>query len=85
MLKANMKRQINLAEFVSVCMFLAERGGDVIRDIALKTNYQQQTKQDDSPVTEADLKVQKMIIENFLKDKICFKRTYEFLPSLICL
>lgn len=57
-------QDINLAEFLSVCIYLSEECGKVIRDVAASGNLQTQSKGLDNPVTIADIKVQKTIEDN---------------------
>lgn len=57
------EQQISVAEFLSVAIFLAEESGKVIRHVE-QTGFEALKKGDDSPVTEADIRVQKTIEEN---------------------
>ena len=54
-------KDINIAEFLSVLIFLSEECGKVIRRIESSGELEKITKVDDSPVTLADLQVQKTI------------------------
>ena len=54
---------ISVAEFLSVCIFLAEEGGKVIREVQESGVLETMSKSDSSPVTIADIKVQKTIEE----------------------
>ena len=54
---------INLAEFLSVCIFLSEECGKVIREVEESGILKTMSKTDNSPVTIADIKVQKTIEE----------------------
>ena len=45
-----------LADFVSVCVYLAEKAGEIIRDVHNTGKLDIETKDDESPVTIADLK-----------------------------
>jgi len=56
---------ISVAEFLSVCIYLSEQCGKIIRDVEASGCLQIKTKEgDDSPVTVADVKVQKTIEHN---------------------
>eukprot|EP00347_Sterkiella_histriomuscorum_P016675 403352286 len=56
---------INLAEFLSVCIYLAEESGKIIREVHKSGDIGTQNKDfDQGPVTIADLRVQKNIEEN---------------------
>jgi 3'(2'), 5'-bisphosphate nucleotidase len=58
-------QQINVAEFISVCIYLAEKSGNIIREVHRSNDIGQQIKTaDQSPVTIADLKVQRNIEYN---------------------
>ena len=48
---------ISVAEFLSVCIFLAEEGGKVIREVQESGVLETMSKSDSSPVTIADIKV----------------------------
>jgi 3'-phosphoadenosine 5'-phosphosulfate (PAPS) 3'-phosphatase len=48
-------QDINIAEFLSVLIFLSEECGKVIRRIESSGDLEKITKVDDSPVTMADL------------------------------
>jgi 3'-phosphoadenosine 5'-phosphosulfate (PAPS) 3'-phosphatase len=50
------EQQISVAEFLSVAIFLAEESGKVIRHVE-QTGFEALKKGDDSPVTEADIRV----------------------------
>lgn len=52
---------INLAEFLSVLVFLSEECGKVIRQVESSGELKQMSKSDMSPVTNADLRVQKTL------------------------
>ena len=53
---------INVAEFISVLIHVSEECGKVIRNVAETGGHKKQaSKDDESPVTEADLIVQKTI------------------------
>jgi 3'-phosphoadenosine 5'-phosphosulfate (PAPS) 3'-phosphatase len=54
-------RDINIAEFLSVCIYLSEECGKVIRDVEKMGDLQTKHKGDESPVTVADITVQKTI------------------------
>jgi len=54
-----------VAEFLSVCVYLAERSGDIIRDVEA-TGEKQISMKVDGPVTIADIRAQKTITENLL-------------------
>lgn len=55
---------INVAEFLSVCIFLSEECGKVIRDVWSSGDLKKQEKGKEGPVTIADIRVQKTIEEN---------------------
>ena len=59
---------ISMAEFLSVCIFLSERCGDVIREVHasgdLKIEKKEQVNDTLNPVTIADIRVQKTLEEN---------------------
>lgn len=50
-------QEINLAEFISVLIFLSEECGKIIREVEASGELKTLTKGDNSPVTIADLKV----------------------------
>ena len=56
-------QNISVAEFISVCIFLSEESGKVIREVEESGILKTMSKSDDSPVTIADIKVQKTIEE----------------------
>jgi len=56
---------INVAEFLSVAIFLSEECGKIIRNVKESGDLGQVSKDDTSPVTVADLKVQKTLEVNF--------------------
>lgn len=58
-------QDINLAEFISVLVMLTEQCGSIIRDVQ-KTGFTAKEKGDASPVTQADIRVQKTL-ETVLK------------------
>lgn len=60
---------INLAEFVSVCIYLSEECGKIIREVGDSGDLKKVDKSDLSPTTIADLKVQKTI-------EVCLKGLY---------
>jgi 3'-phosphoadenosine 5'-phosphosulfate (PAPS) 3'-phosphatase len=62
-------KDINIAEFLSVLIFLSEECGKVIRRIESSGELEKITKVDDSPVTLADLQVQKTI-------EVCLQSLY---------
>jgi 3'-phosphoadenosine 5'-phosphosulfate (PAPS) 3'-phosphatase len=64
-------QDISVAEFVSVLIFIAEECGKIIRQVQ-ETGFKALNKDDKSPVTVADLRVQKTI-------EVCLKALY---PSL---
>ena len=51
---------------MSVCIFLAEQCGGVIREVEASGNLQIKIKGPESPVTIADIRVQKTIEENLM-------------------
>ena len=53
-------QEINLAEFISVLVYLTEQCGSIIRDVQ-KTGFTAKEKGDASPVTQADIRVQKTL------------------------
>lgn len=55
---------INLAEFFSVCIFLAEEAGRTIRNVYQSGKLKTEFKEVDDPVTIADFTVQKTIEHN---------------------
>ena len=55
---------INVAEFLSVCIYLSEECGKVIRQVEESGGHQTKQKGVDNPVTVADLKVQKTLEVN---------------------
>ena len=54
---------ISVAEFISVCIFLSEECGKVIRKVKDSGVLETMSKEDKSPVTIADITVQKTIEE----------------------
>ena len=56
--------RIDLAEFLSVCVFLAEEGGRVIRQVEQSHDLQTIDKGDAGPVTIADFIIQRTIEDN---------------------
>ena len=56
-------QNISVAEFLSVCIFLSEECGKVIREVEESGVLKTMSKSDSSPVTIADIKVQKTIEE----------------------
>jgi len=58
-------QDINVAEFLSVLVYLAERSGDIIRDVEASGEKQISMKME-GPVTIADIRAQKTITENLL-------------------
>ena len=58
---AESHQDINLAEFVSVLIYLSEESGKIIREIESSGDLKRCSKDDMSPVTMADLRVQKTI------------------------
>ena len=56
-------QDINVAEFISVCIFLSEECGKVIRQVEESGVLKTMSKDDKSPVTIADITVQKTIEE----------------------
>jgi|Transcript_7219 3'(2'), 5'-bisphosphate nucleotidase len=63
---------ISVAEFLSVCIFLGEECGKIIREVNESSDLKTASKGKDNPVTIADLKVQKTI-------EVCLNALY---PSL---
>ena len=57
------EQHINVAQFLSICIFLAEESGKIIRHVE-QTGFEAVVKTDKSPVTLADITVQKTIEEN---------------------
>ena len=57
---------ISVAEFISVCIFLSEECGKIIREVEESGQLAifQKAKDTSSPVTEADLRVQKTLEVN---------------------
>ena len=53
-----------MADFLSVCIFLSEECGKVIREVEESGQLKTQSKGMAGPVTEADLRVQKTLEEN---------------------
>jgi len=62
-------QEINLAEFASVLIYLAEESGKIIREVEASGDLKKVSKEDMSPVTMADLRVQKSI-------EVCLKHLY---------
>jgi 3'(2'), 5'-bisphosphate nucleotidase len=58
-------QDISVAEFLSVSIFLAEECGKIIREVQESGDLGRKDKSDESPVTMADLRVQKTLEENF--------------------
>jgi 3'(2'), 5'-bisphosphate nucleotidase len=56
--------EISTAEFLSVCCYLAQECGKIIRDVAESDDFKLKEKVDASPVTIADLRVQRTIEDN---------------------
>jgi len=50
-------QDINLAEFVSVLVYLSEECGKIIREVESSGDLKKMDKADASPVTMADLRV----------------------------
>ena len=63
---------ISVAEFMSVCVFLSEECGKIIREVQESGDLKKQEKGKDGPVTIADLRVQKTL-------EVCLNTIY---PSL---
>ena len=58
-------QDISIAEFLSVCINLAEESGKIIRQVYASGNLESKEKdQEQGPVTVADLRVQKTIEYN---------------------
>ena len=55
---------ISVAEFLSVCIFLSEECGKIIREVEVSGDLKTQEKGLDGPVTVADLRVQKTLEVN---------------------
>ena len=53
-----------MAEFLSVCIFLSEESGKVIRQVEESGDLKTKTKGADGPCTIADIRVQKTIEQN---------------------
>ena len=60
---------ISVAEFLSVCVYLSEECGKVIRQVQESGELKTQEKGKDGPVTQADLRVQKTL-------EVCLKELY---------
>ena len=60
---------ISVAEFLSVCIYLSEECGKVIRQVEESGDLKTQEKGKDGPVTVADLRVQKTL-------EVCLKALY---------
>jgi len=56
------QKNINVAEFLSVCIFLSEECGKVIRTVHESGVLQTEAKGVENPVTVADFRVQKTIV-----------------------
>ena len=54
---------IKTAEFLSACIYLSQECGKIIREVALSENFKTKDKSG-SPVTIADLRVQRTIEDN---------------------
>jgi 3'-phosphoadenosine 5'-phosphosulfate (PAPS) 3'-phosphatase len=59
-------QNINVAEFISVLIYLAEESGKIIRQVEESGDLKTQEKGKDGPVTVADIRVQKTIESNLL-------------------
>ena len=59
-------QDINVAEFISVLIYLAEESGKIIRQVEESGDLKTQEKGKDGPVTVADIRVQKTIESNLL-------------------
>ena len=59
-------QDINVAEFISVLIYLAEESGKIIRQVEESGDLKTQEKGKDGPVTLADIRVQKTIESNLL-------------------
>jgi 3'-phosphoadenosine 5'-phosphosulfate (PAPS) 3'-phosphatase len=59
-------QDINVAEFISVLIYLAEESGKIIRQVEESGDLKTQEKGKDGPVTFADIRVQKTIESNLL-------------------
>jgi 3'-phosphoadenosine 5'-phosphosulfate (PAPS) 3'-phosphatase len=55
---------ISVAEFLSVLVFLAEKSGDIIREVEASGEKQTSMKDKEGPVTIADIRAQKTIMHN---------------------
>jgi 3'-phosphoadenosine 5'-phosphosulfate (PAPS) 3'-phosphatase len=55
---------INLAEFMSVCIYLSEECGKIIRHVSESGDLKTIAKGVENPVTIADIRVQKTLEEN---------------------
>ena len=60
---------INVAEFLSVCVYLSEESGKIIRQVEESGQHQTKSKGIENPVTVADLRVQKTL-------EVCLKALY---------
>ena len=60
---------INLAEFLSVCIYLSEECGKIIRQVEESGEHQTKEKGVKNPVTIADVRVQKTL-------EVCLKALY---------
>ena len=66
------RNRINVADFLSVCIYLSEECGKIIRQVEESGDLKTQEKGKDGPVTQADLRVQKTL-------EVCLNHIY---PSL---
>merc|ERR1740139_1057862 len=57
-------QDISVAEFLSVIVFLAEKSGDIIREVEASGEKQVSMKDKEGPVTIADIRAQKTIMHN---------------------
>ena len=66
---------ISVAEFLSVCIFLSEKCGNIIREVHESNDLKTVAKGVENPVTIADLKVQKTI-------EVCLNTLYPTLKVM---
>jgi len=62
----NALETVNLREFFSVCTQIIQHSGNVIKDFYFSQNLNARTKEDNSPFTDADIKVQTIIVKSLL-------------------
>ena len=65
----NKQSKIKIADFLSVCIYLSEECGKIIREVEESGEHQRKDKGVNNPVTIADIRVQKTL-------EVCLKDLY---------